>query len=635
MRPRHFVLPLAVFVFAFTLLVTMPHIDVANSASEILFSGKTLRSGDLQRLPPQARAVISATLGRSQTPFFASTGSSQTEARNEVHHLSANFSTAGVNIAKDGKNWQLALQSYGYDENLKNVLKASPVSGTNRVEFRRGALTEWYVNGPLGLEQGVTIQNESPRRHQTLTVSFSTQGNLRPDVDRGGKSLTLVDSKGVVRLHYGDLFAFDARGKELPVSLEASNHELLLKADVANACYPITIDPFIQAAELTSSSDKSGAEVGLSVAISGNTAVVGSFGTAYVFVEPPSGWVNATQTTQLFEAGGIKGSGFGFAVGVSGNTVVVGAHSENTNTGSVYVYVEPATGWPSKMGQTAKLTASDAHSGAELGRSISMSGNTIVAGAQNAAISGRNQQGAAYVFVEPSSGWTNMTETAKLTASDGIAGDKLGYSVAINGSTVVAGAPSKDSTSSAGAAYVFVEPTTGWVSMTQTGKLTASDGLAGDRLGNFVGVSGNTIAAGAPAAAIGKHHQQGAAYVFVAPTTGWADMTQTAKLTSSDGVSYGFFGRAVAISNDTILVGAPAQSVSGYTGQGAVYEYTEPPTGWVDMTQTAELNPGGAASNDFFGDRLGIDGNNAVIGAAGWTVSGGTKQGAAFVFTGP
>lgn len=634
MRPR-LVLPLAVFAFAFTLLLTAPRIDVANSASETPFSGQTLRSGDLPRLPPQARAVISATLGRSQTPFFASTRSSQTEARNEVHHLSANFSTAGVNIAKDGKNWQLALQSYGYDENSKNVLKASPVSDTNRVEFRRGDLTEWYVNGPLGLEQGVTIQNKSLQRHRTLTVSFSTQGDLLPKVEHGGKSLTLVDSKGVARLHYGDLFALDAHGKELPVSIEASNHELVLRANVANACYPITIDPFIQAAELTSSSGKSGAEVGLSVAISGNTAVVGSFGMVYVFVEPPTGWVNATQTTQLFEAGGLEGSGFGFAVSISGNTVVVGAHSENTNAGSAYVYVEPPTGWPAKMGQTAKLTASDAHSGAELGRSVSISGNTIVAGAQNAAIEGRNEQGAAYVFVEPSSGWIDMTETAKLTASDGIAGDKLGYSVGVNGSTVVAGAPSKGSTSSAGATYVFVEPTTGWTNTTQTAKLTASDGLAGDRLGNFVGVYGTTVVAGAPAAAIGKHHQQGAAYVFVAPSTGWADMTQTAKLTSSDGVSYGFFGRAVAISNDIIIVGAPAQTVNGDTGQGAVYEYSEPPTGWVDMTQTAELNPGGAASNDFFGDRIGIDGNNAVIGAAGWTVSGGHMQGAAFIFTGP
>ena len=88
--------------------------------------------------------------------------------------------------------------------------------------------------------------------------------------------------------------------------------------------------------------------------------------------------------------------------------------------------------------QTAQLTASDGKSGDLFGNSVAVSGNTVVVGAYDAAGPGGNlEQGKAYVFTEPVSGWTNATQTAELTASDGKPGDWFGYSIAIDGSTVV------------------------------------------------------------------------------------------------------------------------------------------------------------------------------------------------------
>ena len=89
------------------------------------------------------------------------------------------------------------------------------------------------------------------------------------------------------------------------------------------------------------------------------------------------------------------------------------------------------------------------------------------------------------MFTEPGSGWADMTQTAKLTASDGAADDDFGYSVSISGNTVVVGAPyaTVGGNSDQGAAYVFTEPGSGWANMTQTAKLTASDGAAGDEFG--------------------------------------------------------------------------------------------------------------------------------------------------------
>lgn len=121
-----------------------------------------------------------------------------------------------------------------------------------------------------------------------------------------------------------------------------------------------------------------------------------------------------------------------------------------------------------------------------------------------------------YVFVKPKGGWTSETETAKLTASDGARGDFLGASVAIQRDTIVAGAPSAtvNGNGGQGAAYVFAEPRRGWANETEIAKLTASDGAANDNLGWIVGLSGDTFVAGALFATENGNAGQGAAYAF-------------------------------------------------------------------------------------------------------------------------
>ena len=116
--------------------------------------------------------------------------------------------------------------------------------------------------------------------------------------------------------------------------------------------------------------------------------------------------------------------------------------------------------------------------------SVDVDGDTAVMGV------GTIGPGAVYVFTRSGDTWT---QTAKLTASDAGATDKLGYSVAIDGDTIVAGAPGDDS--SRGAVYTFAR--TGSPTRTETAKLTASDGAAGDELGKSVAIDGDTIVAGA------------------------------------------------------------------------------------------------------------------------------------------
>ena len=184
-----------------------------------------------------------------------------------------------------------------------------------------------------------------------------------------------------------------------------------------------------------------------------------------------------------------------------------------------------------------------------------------------------------------------FVQQAELTASDGETGDSLGYSIAISGSTIVAGAPIHQvgSNIGEGAAYVFVMPASGWANATQTAELTASNGAARIRLGYSIAISGSTIVAGALAQAVGLNTEQGAAYVFVMPASGWTNATQTAELTASDGRSNDNLGASVAVSGGTIVASAPNHMVGSNLAQGALYVFVALPSGWANATQTAEL----------------------------------------------
>ncbi len=341
-----------------------------------------------------------------------------------------------------------------------------------------------------------------------------------------------------------------------------------------------------QQAELTAADAASGDSFGSSVAISGSMVVVGAYGknsgigAAYVFVRSGTAW---SQQAELTDAGGTANDNFGFSVAISGSTVVVGTPGKNSNTGAAYVFVPSGTAWS----QQAELTAADAASGDIFGFSVAISGSTAVAGARNK----NSFTGAAYVFAVPS-------QQAELTAADAAAQDIFANSVAISGSTAVVGAPFKNSET--GAAYVFVRSGTAW---SQQAKLTAADAAVNDRLGWSVAISGSTVVVGAP----NKDSNTGAAYVFVRSGTAWS---QQGKLTAADAAVNDTFGWSVAISGSTAMVGVPGRSGS----TGAAYAYVRSGTVW---SQQAELTAADGADFDEFGVSVGILGVHGGDGRPG------------------
>lgn len=252
-----------------------------------------------------------------------------------------------------------------------------------------------------------------------------------------------------------------------------------------------------QQARLTASDRAAGDGFGASVAISGSTVVVGAtyhlnaHGAVYVFVLSGTTW---TQQVELTASDGAFNDNFGLSVGISGSTTVVGARFKNSNAGAAYVFVRSGTKWT----QQAELTASDSAANDYFGISVAISGTTLVIGADGKA----SRTGAAYVFTGSGASWTQQV---KLIASDGIANDNFGIFVALSSSVAVVGAPGK--AANTGVAYVFVRSGIAW---SQLAKLTASDGAANDQFGTSVAVSGTSGIAGAYA----NNQSRGAAYVF-------------------------------------------------------------------------------------------------------------------------
>ena len=361
------------------------------------------------------------------------------------------------------------------------------------------------------------------------------------------------------------------------------------------------------------------AQAGNSVAVDGGTIVVGApgdaagVGAAYVFTRSASTW---TQVAKLTASDGAAGDGFGWSVAIDGDTLVVGAPLSTVDgaafRGAAYVFTGAGASWT----QASKLIASDGALADSLGFAVAIDGDAIVVGAPFEGTDSVPQRGAAYVFARSGSGSGVRSEAAKLMAGDGAASDLFASSVAIDGGTIVIGAFL--SNSGQGSAYVFTAAGASW---TQSAKLTASDGAAGDFFGT-VDIDGDTIVVGASGDSAGA----GSVYVF---TGGGASWPQTGRLTATDGVSGDELGSYVAIDGATIVAGARFDDGPN-TDQGSLYTFAR--TGPAVRTQTGKLVDSNGGAGDWLGASAAIDGTTIVGGAPRDDVGESNAQGSAVVF---
>lgn len=380
------------------------------------------------------------------------------------------------------------------------------------------------------------------------------------------------------------------------------------------------IDNWAQEAKLLPSAgvNASHNEFGRAVAISGNWAIVGepkddnnaisNAGAAYIYrLNDSSGlW---DEMTKLTDSDSEENDEFGFSVAINGNRAAVGTIRDNQGRGAVYVFeFNPATNTWEKI---TRLTASDAKTNDNFGSSISLVANQILIGASGYydAENDLVDVGAAYLFeLNPVS--NQWEEKAKFTASDGEPIAEFGHSVSLSGDKALIGAyrAAPNGNYEQGAAYLFAlnSTTNSW---DEVAKLIASDGNEGDNFGNAVALSEDRALIGAfQAAGFGT----GAAYIFEPDTNGdWQEIT---KLAPTSEFAEEWFGRTVALDGNSALVGASFAEVDGNYGQGGTYLFGLNPTSNTWEEQTIITTSDGE-SNDRFGEAVALSGNTILVGA--------------------
>ena len=299
---------------------------------------------------------------------------------------------------------------------------------------------------------------------------------------------------------------------------------------------------------------------------------------------------------------GAQGDFFGWAVGISGHTAIVGAYGVTVGNyqqqGLAYIFTESDGVWT----LAATLVANDGYAFDTFGSAVAISNGVAAVGAYQA------QGGRGYVYVFTGSG-TNWTRKAKLSTGT-TAEECLGWSVGVSDQTVLAGAPFAEIDGiQVGAVYAYAPIDGVW---SETQQILASDAGLGDFFGNAIATDGPNIVIGADGAQIGNNSTQGAAYVFKNSGGTW---TQEAKLVADDGVAFDNFGRSVAISGSTILVGAPYVVIDGNTYEGAAYVFDGPGADWM---QSQKLTAADGTVNTYFGWSVAVAGDNALVGATSY-----------------
>ncbi len=367
---------------------------------------------------------------------------------------------------------------------------------------------------------------------------------------------------------------------------------------------------------------------GQSVACSRGTVLIGAAGnddtgqrsgSAYVFVRAGTAWV---EQSKLLAADARPRDEFGIAVAVHADTAVVGAHQDDlvdgsgADEGSAYVFVRSGGTWT----QQAKLAASDPGVDDLFGLAVGVDADTAVVGAPFDDDLGVDS-GSVHVFVRAGTAWSHE---AKLTAADGAANDGFGYTVSCSGDTLVVGSYRDDDGGvDSGSAYVFVRSGTSW---SQEAKLIASDAAENDAFGRSVALSGDVLAVGA-FQDDDAGFDSGSVYVFTRSGSAWSER---ARLGPAPGSARANFGRAVALVDGTLLVGACGSSDAGIAS-GAAYLFAGAGDSWI---QLARLVPAESDLGDFFGSTVGLSEGAMVIGS-GWDDDAGNNSGSAHVLPRP
>lgn len=401
----------------------------------------------------------------------------------------------------------------------------------------------------------------------------------------------------------------------------ATNYDDTINGTNSGAAYVFDYDGsnWLQSAILTATAGSSNDQLGVSVSLDSNKALVGTSqyddddngintGATYLFELDTGVW---SQTKQFIASDGVDDDKFGVSVSLSGNRVAIGASQtdENfSNSGSVYIYDFDED---SEIWTETKLTANDAATANRFGVSVSLKGDRFIAGARDGA-GNVSFSGSAYIFdLENGNNTWSQTE---IFSSDGASGDGFSSAVALSGDRVLIGAQfDDDNGNQSGSAYVF-DLDGIWQ---QSQKLT-TQGAVDDNFGYALSLDGDRALIGAPFDNDNSSNT-GAAYIFDYINGGWS---QPIKLISSD--AYINFGMALSLSGDKAVIAA---NRIGFSDSGLAYVFEFNGTTWIETVILESDSP----QSDEFGFSVDIFGDRILVGTP-FDIENGIKSGSTYVY---
>jgi hypothetical protein len=593
-------------------------------------------------MPDEARGSVSSALGKHDAEFAARAGHGGASVLvSRAQRITGRFTRRDALVRGRGGSVSLALRAIGRGTALAPVSRAMPRARSNRVTYGHRGVSEWFANGPLGIQQGFTLADR-PSGDGWLTLALGASGSLRPTADGG--AIAYRGAQGRVVLRYGGLTALDARNRPLPARLAVSRGRVVIRVDDSGARYPLRIDPLVSdGATLTQNTHTSDDEFGYDIAAAADTVVVGARyadggrGLVYVFTKPAGGWAGELHETAVFNddnwgSGDASRAGhLGTSVDISdsGKTIAAGAPDLTSFAGGALRWRKPSGGWTSAI-TPERMFAYETFTWRGGSEVAVAPDDSFVASAYPTGdhvgdgLSGGN--GLIAIF-----DGANTPSPTRVVATGGSSSGV--DSLAIVGHTIFFGDFNYQGT---GGVFGFTRPANGnWATYVPTVPGTGPAGANGydtlmtvgtpgdaDYFGQSLAGDGDTLVVGAPRTDLPGATWAGAAYVYTEPVDGWfGTLPPSADLTASDPTANAFLGHTVAAWGSQVAASAPFEDIGANADQGAIYLYDRPAAGWRGtLTESTRVTLAGGVASDKLGGRdigrteLGMDGSNLYVG---------------------
>ena len=593
-------------------------------------------------------------------------------ASNPAQGFETRFDARGPELVplrpeRGARPWSLRIRTkrWGRPGALVPVVASAPAHGDHRVEYRRGALTEWFDNGPAGLEHGFEIPTSPAGPGESVVIDLALETDLRPLLRSDGAAVDFFSAGPVAVLRYGALAVTDARGEAVPARFSPIIAGVRIEIDDRGAAYPLSVDPL---ATWPAWEQAGTGEAGYSVSGAGDVngdgysdIIVGSpsqyvdQGRAYVILGSASGPVQSYALSKYGGTGDLLGSTVATAGDVNGDgysDVVIGSRGYGSNAGRIDLYLGSASGPSSTPASTITGDDTDYYLGSAVASAGDVNGDgysDLIVGSygHRAGLGMGKGVGRVYVFYGSPSGLTSGWQ------ADGDDVCNFGWSVGsagdVNGdgySDVIIGAPRHRAGGAIGAArgrvYVYLGSPSG---LAATPAWTQSGDEDGAELGHAVAGVGDVDGDGFTEVLVGadKHDagagagaNRGMVYLYLGSDIGLNQSPAWTMAGDENGAQLGYSvagaGDVDADGNADLLVGANLHDASGSAGadRGQAYLYLG---GLWGPSNVADWVGSGGSSSEWFGwcvqtagDVDGDGRSDVIVGGPGYASAGGHAQ---------